>query len=197
MKEYFYQKNGEKVGPHSLNSILYGPNSEQLKNDIQDDTLIWYEGLENWIPAREDDDLHQILSIAPPPIPKNDLGQEANIDQEKNLDFETAQDSPLKPRMFKNLFTFEGRVRRLEFGLSFLVYFFFYMITGAFTAAVPELAIFGLWILPLWWIVIMQGAKRCHDFGFNGWFQLIPFFVLYMIFAKGDSSINKYGYPPK
>jgi hypothetical protein len=33
--------------------------------------------------------------------------------------------------------------------------------------------------------------------GQSGWFQIIPFYVLWMIFASGEKGINKYGVNPK
>lgn len=47
------------------------------------------------------------------------------------------------------------------------------------------------------YIIAAQGAKRCHDLGKNGWWQLIPFYFIYMLFAKGKIFANEYGAPPK
>ena len=55
----------------------------------------------------------------------------------------------------------------------------------------------GLAIIPMLWFLWAQGAKRCHDMDKNGWFQIIPFYVLWMIFIEGDSFLNKYGDNPK
>ncbi len=44
---------------------------------------------------------------------------------------------------------------------------------------------------------LAQGAKRCHDVGMSGWFQVIPFFPLYLIFAEGEKEDNQYGSNPK
>jgi len=61
-----------------------------------------------------------------------------------------------------------------------------------------EAAILGLAYIPMLWFLWAQGAKRCHDIGHSGWYQIIPFYMLWMIFAKGEEGIqNKYGVNPK
>ena len=42
---YYYAKNEEKIGPLTLDELK--------KVDIKDDTLVWYEGLDDWIKAEE------------------------------------------------------------------------------------------------------------------------------------------------
>ena len=51
--------------------------------------------------------------------------------------------------------------------------------------------------IPFLWFFWAQGAKRCHDMGKSGWWQLIPFFPFVMIFKEGDSHSNEYGDNPK
>lgn len=59
-------------------------------------------------------------------------------------------------------------------------------------------ALFWLMLLiPMLWFMFAQGAKRCHDRDNTGWYQLIPFYVLWMMFAEGDTSANNYGEFPK
>lgn len=52
-------------------------------------------------------------------------------------------------------------------------------------------------IIPLYWFMWAQGAKRCHDRGNSGWYQLIPFYGLWMLFGDGDECENDYGFAPK
>ncbi|MHA4740611.1 DUF805 domain-containing protein [Dyadobacter sp. MSC1_007] len=100
--------------------------------------------------------------------------------------------------MFKKPFSFEGRIGRSEYCLSF---FGQYVIV-----TVLEIVSFSYelnsWTLaacalPLLWFMAAQGAKRCHDRGNTGWFQIIPGYVIWMAFAEGDPGENDFGPSPK
>ena len=100
--------------------------------------------------------------------------------------------------MFKNPFSFDGRIRRTEYGLSLIIY-----VLGAFVVGLiigftgmPS-AIMYLLLIPLYWFMLAQGAKRCHDLGNNGWWQIIPFYGFWLLFADGDKLENNYGVNPK
>jgi uncharacterized membrane protein YhaH (DUF805 family) len=57
-----------------------------------------------------------------------------------------------------------------------------------------------IWLLlyiPMIWIMLAQGAKRCHDRGNSGWFQIIPFYYIIMLFGDGERHRNQYGEDPK
>ena len=45
------------------------------------------------------------------------------------------------------------------------------------------------------WIFFANGAKRCHDLGKSGWWQIIPFYVFIMLLKKSEPNTNKYGKP--
>jgi len=59
------------------------------------------------------------------------------------------------------------------------------------------ITIFLILCIPGFWFMWAQGAKRCHDRGNSGWFQLIPFYRLWMMFAESDYGPNEYGENPK
>ena len=106
--------------------------------------------------------------------------------------------------MFKNIFSFEGRIRRTEYGITYLVYLAINLLLQ-FTVESAEngngntvLPIILLIIfIPMLYIMFSQGAKRCHDRGNSGWYQLIPFYPLWMIFGDSDYGPNEYGPNPK
>jgi uncharacterized RDD family membrane protein YckC len=76
MKKYFYSNGKEKQGPFSF---------EELKNkDIKKETLIWFQGLEDWVPAKEIKEFDEILELIPPPIIKENF--------ENDLEFNNTYD---------------------------------------------------------------------------------------------------------
>lgn len=104
-------------------------------------------------------------------------------------------------KMFAHPFSFSGRIRRMEYGISFIIY----VIVSAFAnikSVTPDssvgisLLIMAVNILLLWFF-LAQGAKRCHDRGNSGWYQLIPFYPLWLLFGDGDDYDNAYGPDPK
>ena len=100
--------------------------------------------------------------------------------------------------MFKEIFSFSGRIRRLEYGLSLLLYIVLYFILiVSWNALYHRAFFFYLATSALVWFYLAQGAKRCHDMGYSAFYQLIPFYFLIMIFQEGDSGSNGYGLNPK
>tara|TARA_R110002049_G_scaffold309272_1_gene519818 strand:+ start:16831 stop:17199 length:369 start_codon:yes stop_codon:yes gene_type:complete len=103
--------------------------------------------------------------------------------------------------MFKNPFSFKGRIRRTEYGITYLIYLAVSLLQELITTQLSDdifsiLLILLIWV-PLIWFYLAQGAKRCHDRGNNGWYQIIPFYVFWMIFADSDYGPNEYGDNPK
>lgn len=102
--------------------------------------------------------------------------------------------------MFKKPFSFKGRIRRTEYGLSLIIYGIPATILNILSesdVSVGAAIIALLSFIPLLWFIWAQGAKRCHDRNNSGWFQIIPFYGLWMLFAEGDSGDNDFGPDPK
>jgi uncharacterized membrane protein YhaH (DUF805 family) len=103
--------------------------------------------------------------------------------------------------MFQNPFSFEGRIRRTEYCLSYLIYMasgyvMDLFIDGNFSTDIALIANLVL-LVPIVWFMLAQGAKRCHDRDNSGWFQIIPFYILWMAFADSIPGTNEYGDNPK
>lgn len=107
--------------------------------------------------------------------------------------------------MFRNPFSFEGRIRRLEYGLSILIFYAAFFLLGMMEVVLHNVpageVISGLLTVGLvligFWFFIAQAAKRCHDLGNSGWWQLIPFYGLWLLFAESQFGANRYGLNPK
>ena len=100
-------------------------------------------------------------------------------------------------KLFLSPFSFTGRIRRKEYILT-LILCMAYLFLIVFANNVFRLdSIFGIICLPAVWFRIVQGAKRAHDLGNSGWFQIIPLYGFWMLFVDGEKFANKYGENPK
>lgn len=104
----------------------------------------------------------------------------------------------VKQGMFSQPFSFSGRIRRLEYFISGILAYIYALMIGFFVGASGggEGTMY-LFLIPAYWFIWAQGAKRCHDRGNSGWYQLIPFYGLWMLFGDGDEFENEYGPDPK
>lgn len=146
-------------------------------------------------------------TIEDAPIP-NELEVLDIEDHDPSLSIQTEQEiAPThiegKLGMFRNPFSFKGRIRRTEYGLSLIICCFLDLLMQGMVGAAAEsdaaaaLLILLIMLIPYLWFILAQGAKRCHDRGNSGWYQIIPFYGLWMLFAKGESGTNEYGNSPK
>jgi uncharacterized membrane protein YhaH (DUF805 family) len=96
------------------------------------------------------------------------------------------------------IFSFTGRIRRRDYwlynwGLGILAIPF-----NAFTfEQTYEILLYFVLLVPYLWAYYAIGAQRCHDIGYSGWMQLIPFFQLVLAFNPGVVGENVYGKDPK
>lgn len=120
--------------------------------------------------------------------------------------------------MFKAPFSFNGRISRIEYALSFLVggvvfgiAFFLGVGTALFGAASNSGSSFGVGMLISFlaliadiWFTLAQYVKRLRDTDKSGWLLLLGLIPivnfalgLYMPFADGTVGPNRYGQDPK
>jgi uncharacterized membrane protein YhaH (DUF805 family) len=167
MRKYYYSIGGTRLGPVTLGEL-------KLVNGLTPETLVWYEGLSSWVRAGDIAELSELFASVSP------------VSSERS--------------MFTDSFSFEGRIRRLEYGLSLIIS----SCVGAFNLFIlgssdAFIVIVLYWIILIanWEFLLAQGSKRSHDIGNSGWWQLIPFYSLYILFAEGDRGENEYGPNPK
>src|ERR1035437_1338686 len=99
--------------------------------------------------------------------------------------------------MFKHPFSFNGRIRRTEYGISYIIYTVFAIFIELLSNNEDYLQFSTykyILYIPFVWFLWAQGAKRCHDRGNSGLYQIIPLYVFWMLF--GDSDIGDNGYAP-
>lgn len=120
--------------------------------------------------------------------------------------------------MFKAPFSFQGRIRRIEYFLSAIIGSIVSGIAWALGIGTVVLgaasgsaggSFFGILIgfaalVGGVWFSLAQGVKRVHDLNKSGWMILlccIPvvgfIFALYFLFADGTVGPNQYGEDPK
>jgi uncharacterized membrane protein YhaH (DUF805 family) len=114
----------------------------------------------------------------------------------------------------KQYFSFKGRIGRLEYFISFIIYWLYCVAIGFFIgfwfgfyegyngiytgegASVTTNILLFVLLIPNFWFLLAQGAKRCHDIGKGGLFQIIPLYILWMLIEAGEEGTNEYGKNP-
>jgi uncharacterized membrane protein YhaH (DUF805 family) len=117
--------------------------------------------------------------------------------EENGTEFENISSNKVPEVRKKNIFSFNGRIRRLEYGISMIISAVIDTVITGILESSPEASIIGLLLIPLIWFVLAQGTKRCHDLGHNGLWQFIPFYSLWLLFQDGSMGANQYGKNPK
>ena len=115
---------------------------------------------------------------------------------QRNFSQGVSNQTPLQG--WKRFFSFKGRIGRGEYWLSYIVYSLYCLPMNLMEEDDIEPLFALVWLLllvPMLWMIFAQGAKRCHDRGNSGWFQLVPFYGLWMAFAPGEENANEYGLP--
>ncbi|WP_193175837.1 DUF805 domain-containing protein [Oricola nitratireducens] len=209
-KIWFYASQGEQKGPIDAAELdmLIGTDT------IGPDTLIWRDGMTDWQPAAAalPDELmpsawsRPATPPPPPPSPARDMTAPANTAQAGN------QASPEHPTQmmdavrtcFNKYASFRGRARRPEFWYFALFNFIAQLVLGLVDSMVfglgdvsPLSNLYGLAVLVP---SLAVGARRLHDTGRSGWWQLLVLIPLIGIIvlivwwaSRGNEGENEFG----
>lgn len=101
-------------------------------------------------------------------------------------------------KMFAAPFSTQGRIRRKEYIISFLGVSVGSGIVEGLLQSLGNFFIVNLAVVVIFLaFLFIQGIKRCHDRNNPGWWIIIPFYGLFLLFAAGDKGSNQYGPDPK
>ncbi len=124
-----------------------------------------------------------------------------NAEEDSMLVNADSDDTFSKESKLYSIFSFKGRIGRLPYFLIslggmfafFLPMIFAAILMGNYTSNYLFATCGILWAVFYYYIMYAVGAKRCHDLGHSGWFQLIPFYALFMLFKAGSEEAKVYG----
>jgi uncharacterized membrane protein YhaH (DUF805 family) len=93
--------------------------------------------------------------------------------------------------------TFSGRSRRQEFWMFTLVYVGI-LIAGGVAEKLLKIPHFsGVLNVIMFLPSIAVAARRLHDVGKSGWYQIVPIYNLYLYCCEGERGPNHHGSDPK
>ena len=191
MNAYFYSDNDVQKGPVSFEDLR--------KLNISKETLIWRDGMDDWVEAGNLPELSELFSSTP--IQTVEEPQQIISTSSENNNTEKEYSEIDNTKMFKNAFFFKGRARRTEFCLSAIAYYICLMVPFLFGEAFGEsgfVTVIGVIIFfGGFWFFLSESVRRCHDLDHNGFWILIPYYIFWLIFQNSKDGSNEYGNNPK
>jgi type IV pilus assembly protein PilA len=194
---WFYVETGTQRGPYTVAEVV-----DALRR-LGPSTLVWREGLAQWVPAQTVPELAPAPWPAPPAVPGP---------ARPGSDAEPHTLNPLV--LWRRCFAWSGRFSRSEFAVAHLGFVLLGLVVlgaaAALTAAAADDKNQNAWIpvgiLALVWIpiafVVNVGStvRRLHDLGQSGWLALVLFvpcislfFLVYLLAASGREALAPAG----
>ena len=208
--EWFFLESGRQMGPVPLEQLV-----TLLKTRLPRDTLVWRDGMADWMKALEVKDLAAALGgeAAPPPpppaAPAPASPRVASAAAPRTTAPPRDDDEPytLNPfALFARCFRFAGRFDRAQFAIAyfgnavlvFAVLLGFGVVAGATGGGDTRGIVVGVLFLILTPLFIGIGlgsmVRRLNDIGQPGWYAvvvLVPclgfLFLIYLLAAPGNA----------
>lgn len=92
-------------------------------------------------------------------------------------------------------FDFKGRTKLADFWKFVLVTFVINVVLSIIDSIIGIKILSSLFSLAILCPMLGIGARRMHDIGKSGWFQIIPLFNLYLWAQPSQNEANKWGNP--
>lgn len=159
---YYYLINSQQLGPVKA--------EELVSCGVTAETLVWTEGMANWVPAKDVAELRGIFEQ-----------QLYNVVPGQTMTFMQSIRG-----CFNKFMEFNGRASRAEFWWFYLFQFLLSFIPGL------GLVISFILLIPY----IAVAVRRLHDTNHSGWWILCPIYNLILFATRGDNGDNRYGEPP-
>lgn len=191
MDAYFYSDNGNQRGPVSYEDLK--------KAGISKETLVWKDGLDDWQEAGSVPELNGLFSETSPNVEQSHLQEPSSSSD--SPEGKNCIDEIDNTKMFKNAFLFKGRARRSEYLIAYIIFMAcLYIPIGIMEASDGSGALSFLCMIIMLggiYFFLSEGTRRCHDLGHSGLWQLIPYYILWMLFQNSKAGSNEYGNNPK
>ncbi len=91
--------------------------------------------------------------------------------------------------------TTDGRITRGQYAALFGIYILLLVVAVLVSKVLAFIG--GLICMTAFGVMIMGAVRRSHDCGRSGWFLLIPFYNLWLLFEPGYAGDNRYGPDPR
>jgi uncharacterized membrane protein YhaH (DUF805 family) len=210
-KIWFYEHKGEQKGPAHIAEI----DMLVAAKVIGPDTLVWREGMKDWQPAAAalpETSIPNDWPDMPPPMPAEQPQSPATAAAGATHDGFDAEPKHHPTEFmecvkycFNHYSRFRGRARRPEYWyfvlFNFLVGLALGFIDGMLFGFANDVSIFNsLYSLAILVPSIAVGARRLHDIGRSGWWQLLWFIpiigwiiMIIWLASRGEDGANEYG----
>ena len=148
------------------------------KNNVNNLDLIMINNSGTFINPETVEEIMDMMKNNYPTIPKEFI-ESNELSNSKNV--ESSESSINKYSYFNDVLSFNGKINRLEYLISIIIYIVAMNVFKAFKIGfLPYIVL----MIPFMYFFSAQSAKRCHDIGRSGWFQMIPGYFLVLLFKK-------------